>query len=365
MRLRLSVSASVVLLTACGGAIADQRAEDAGPSSATPPGGGDYGGSTSSDGGVAVDASVGAAPLPPAGVSDGVCVPGDVSLGLYDPDCVYVLGSTQPGSAGRGALFHPDFPTRLAAGWGYYGNYLTIRGDRKILFTSIQPRGAYVFAPALPNESLGAQYARHTLLSTPACGSTSPALRDVHLHPKSGAGGPPGYYLCTLAGGRYYELGTSTELNLGGRYLLGIDENGAFLVRPTGGQLIIMDGTVEHPVIGIDASKVTEVRSRRGGGFLVAAVAGAETSPRLYDLPIATGVAVERGAFIMGRFRLTSLTALEPSGALQAIVSLVSPGVDGVVRFRIDAPPEVLFDESKDTTKGAVQLHAGMLVTGP
>ena len=32
--------------------------------------------------------------VPAAGGLDGVCTPGDVTLGFYDPDCVYAFAST-------------------------------------------------------------------------------------------------------------------------------------------------------------------------------------------------------------------------------------------------------------------------------
>ena len=35
-----------------------------------------------------------------AGGPDGVCSPGPMSSGSYDPDCVYLLGTLRPSSAG-------------------------------------------------------------------------------------------------------------------------------------------------------------------------------------------------------------------------------------------------------------------------
>lgn len=344
---------------ACGGAVEARRdspvvgsspsVDDPGASTVAPP---------TADAAAPRDAAAEAPPLLPAGFADGVCSPGDVTLGFYDPDCVYVLGTTMPGSAGREAPFHPDSPTRLAVGWGYYHDGLTIRADRKILFTSLEPRGAYVFAPGLPNETMQAQYARHTLLSTPAC---STYLRDVVLYPTSGSGGPPGLYHCIEQGDHYYELGTSTPLDLGGRYLRGLDENGVALVRPTGGALTLVDGGVDRAVSGVASDRVTAVRSKRGGGFLLVATTASDSFPRLYDLDVASGTATERGQYHMGSFQLRSEVALEPSGALEAVVAMGPITADGIVRLRIDAVPEVLFDE----TKNVVQLHGAQLVTGP
>ena len=63
----------------------------------------------------------------------------------------------------------------------------------------------------------------------------------------------------------------------------------------------------------------------------------------------------------MGVYSLQAERQLEPDGALVAIVTLQQPFSDGVVRFRINAVPEIIFDER--TTK--VQIHGSKLVTGP
>jgi hypothetical protein len=65
--------------------------------------------------------------VPPAGDLDGVCTPGDVTLGFYDPDCVYAIGTTIPGSAGHDALFDPASPGRIAFGFGTFQINPTIR----------------------------------------------------------------------------------------------------------------------------------------------------------------------------------------------------------------------------------------------
>lgn len=347
------------VLTACGGIVADQRASDQDAGASTPLADGGLGAEASFDGGASRDDAADAPAPPPAGPSDGVCTPGDVTLGLYDPDCVYILGSTQPGSAYARALFHPSDPTRLAVGWGTGPTGLTVRSDGKLLFDSFDRNAAFVFAPGLPTETIPQQFARHTLVSTPAC-STNPW--SIHLHPRSGSGGPPGYYQCIQGGSRYYEIGTSTQLDLGGRHIVSIDENGAMLVRAAGNERAIIDGASEHSLVGIEPNNVVQTRSKRGGGFLVAAAVGDDVYfPHLFELDAKTGIASDRGAYHMGSIRLTSETVLEPSGALVAYVTLTPPFGDGVVRLRLDAPPEIVFDDSKH----AVKLHGTQLVTGP
>jgi len=364
--IRYSPFLLLAIVTACGGRAEQSVGADAGLGTPVPAVDGGIDFDAGSAGDAASDAKADAPPLPPAGLSDGVCVPGDVRLGVYDPDCVYIIGSTQPGSAYAEALFHPIDPTRFTVGFGTNSGSHVVRGDQELLFVSLDFKGAYAFGPGLQTENMKQHLTHHTLVSTPACGSGNIALRSLHLHPRSGSGGPPGYYLCISQGYHYYEIGTSTELDIGGRILMAIDDNGAMLVRPIGGQMSIIDGTVEHPVAGIDATRVTDTRSRRGGGFLVAAATATDTSfPRLYDVATATGASTERGQYNLGSFRLTSVSALEPSGALLVQSTLRQPAEDGIVRLRIDAPPEIVFDESKDKSKGAVQLHITRLVTGP
>lgn len=55
--------------------------------------------------------------------------------------------------------------------------------------------------------------------------------------------------------------------------------------------------------------------------------------------------------------------ALEPSGALVCINDLDRSDLDaqGVVRFTINDPPEVLYDHRK----GVVKIHIAQMVTGP
>jgi len=350
--------ASAFVLVGCG-LIAEQPATSQG----------DEGG-TDTDGSIPPIAIVDAATPPapsdagaevvlPAGGLDGKCIPGDVTLGYYDPDCVYALGTTVPGSQGHDVLFDPGAPSRVVSGFGYFQTDPTIRAsDRRVVFTSSFPGVAYVFSPGLPNEGEKAQYARHTVLPTPGC--TQMDLRRTLLYPDTVGG----VYECTQLGPRYYVLGTSTTFDTVGtkRYVLALGANGAALVRTIGGALSVLDGAgASIDVMGIEPDKVIAARSRSTGGFFVAAVTSSNThSPRLYELGL-DGVAQQVGAYNMRDIQLRAETVLEPSGAMIAMVTLEAPFADGIVRLGIGTAPEVLFDERMH----AVQIHAGKLVTGP
>jgi hypothetical protein len=81
-----------------------------------------------------------------------------------------VLGTTAPGSTNHNVLFDPADP------------------------------------PGLPNESEPAQYARHTLLPTPACTAFQGLSRAI-VYPDKGGG----LYACGALSSHYHPFGTSTE----------------------------------------------------------------------------------------------------------------------------------------------------------
>lgn len=298
------------------------------------------------------------APVPPAGGLDGVCTAGDVTLGFYDPDCVYALVSTSS-TYGHDVLMDPAVPARVAYGFGFYPYTYGIRAsDRRLVFTTLNPPTAYVFHPGLPNEGDKA-YARHTVLPTPGC--TQKDLRTALLNPDK----PSGLYECIQGGSRYYVLGTSTLVDVGAsRHVIALGENDVMLARNLAGPLVVLDSGAANEVIGIDGSKVIAVRSRVGGGFLVAAVApspGGATTPRLYEVAV-DGTSKDMGAYHMGSIQLSATSALEPSGAMISVVTLVAPFDDGIVRLRLGAPPQVIFDASQQPN---TELQIKELVTGP
>jgi hypothetical protein len=117
--------------------------------------------------------------VPPAMPFDGVCTPGDVRLGYYDPDCVYVLGAnlrapvlTDPAAPSRQGLGLPSFPLSS-----------TIRvTDGRMLFVSAWSWQVAEFRPIPAGEFAtdGALKKRH-----PA----SPRAADPGLRQRSGDSG--------------------------------------------------------------------------------------------------------------------------------------------------------------------------------
>ena len=349
-------AAGVAAFTGCGAIAAEPSPEsgagiDAGVGAAAPP-----------------IATVDAAPppepvdahatVPSAGGLDGVCTPGDVTLGFYDPDCVYALVSTSS-TYGHDILMDPAAPSRVAYGFGFYPYTFGIRAsDRRLVLTTLNPATAYVFHPGLPNEGDKA-YARHTVLPTPGC--TQNDLRRVLLNPDKASG----IYECIQGGSRYYVLGTSTLVDAGtNRYVLALGENDVMLARNLGGPLVVLASGTANEVIGIDSGKVLAVRSRVGGGFLVAVVEPSPAGPgsaRLYEVTI-DGTSKDMGAYHMGSIQPSATSALEPSGAMISVVTRMQPFGRAVVRLRLDAAPAVIFDAGQQSN---TELQIKGLVTGP
>jgi hypothetical protein len=360
MRRAPFLPASFFLFAGCGGLVA-LPSEDDDSYSATHPGAepaavsappdpsvrdGGAGRSDAGDADASQDGNVSGPPLgPPAGAADGVCFAGDVRLGTYDPDCVYVLGTTAPGSSSHDVLFDPADPSRLVSGFGAFQRSLTIRpSDRRLIFTSSSPNQARLFHPT-----------GSAVLPTPAC--TSQNLRWVLVHPDKGGG----LYACQMFPTRYFVLGTSIEFAPTPAYeIVALGPNDSTLVRGFDAFTIIAGG-VAHPVTGIAAGKMVAARSRPTGGFFVAVVTSVnDTGRRLWA--IATdGAASDLGAYGLPSVQLSHPSALEPSGALVTFAQ-GDPFGYGVVRLRVDAPPETLF---MDTPGQTARLHMPALVTGP
>jgi hypothetical protein len=335
--------AFVCALSACGAELAlapDDGAADAGVA--------DGGGASRapSDAG-SNDAGDASASIPPAGGADGICVPGDVTLGFYDPDCVYLKGTTVPASIGYDVLVDPANPQRVAKGFDRQPLSFHLRpSDRRLLFRTSVAAGTDVIKSFRPGGT-------HEIVAA-TCDEYGP--RDVFPSPDS----PALLYSCIWGGTKYFFVDEPQPVDFGGKYVVGLGANGSVLVRELGGGFFIRDAAGEHPVVGAGES-FGHARAKPGGGFLIEAVTLDDVHfPNLYDVS-ASGEAKLIGKYWMGVYALTAHAVLEPDGALVGIVTLEQPSTDGIVRFRVGSPPEIVFDESTSP----IQIHGGELVTGP
>ncbi len=351
--------ASLASLAGCGGEVVrDERGLVADSSASA-----DAGGTSHTNNPPPASPPADAAPTPAkAGGPDGVCNAGDVRLGFYDPDCVYVLGTTIPGSIGHDVLFDPSTPSMTAIGFGYGPAMDTalFPVEGRVLFiaypSAVATRDVYVFHPAVAGEPPATTFARHEKLGA-SCENES-LMRIIPFVDESG-----GVYQCVQGGTSYWHIGSKAELPTGGRSILAFGIGRSALMRPIGGPTVLVDAQGDHAITGVDTGLIGAIRSRPEGGFWVSAVTLEDLGfPHLYSIA-ADGAATDHGAYHLGSYRAGARQVLEPDGALVTITDLDLPSShhDGIVRFRLDALPEVVFDEKTSTVK----LHGGELITGP
>jgi hypothetical protein len=360
--MRCGVGAAIVaVFAACGGELMEvssggppSQGDDAGTGAQTQTG--DASTSSSSSSSSSKDAG-----RARAGGPDGVCTPGDVTLGVYDPDCVYVVGrSDKTAATNNEVIFHPSNAAVVASGFGdgpFFPDPGAIRpSDGAYLFVSARngPWYAYTFVPtAGPPTSTTPRPIGP--LGTPACPQY---LRSVRVFPDTSEV----IYECIYRGDHWYTIETTTLFDVGDFDIIALGAGRTALVRGLGATtLTLLDGATQYPVTLIEGDKIHAARSKPGGGFQVVAVTAADVyQPKLYSVA-PDGTATELGSYNMGSIEMGAMNALEPDGAVVTIATLQQPFTEGVVRLRTNATPEVLYDERT----GSWEVTAGLLVTGP
>jgi hypothetical protein len=309
----------------------------------------------------AVDAPIDEiSPLPDGSLADGVCAHPTGHEDLFDPDCVYVLGTFVEGASGNSALFEPAHPADPRGGiWDYGMAHALVRpADNRVVYGSAGMR-VFVADPRVggryPSDLAAA--ANDPPLATPACPNAS---NLEGIFPDDSVA----IYRCGF-GPRYLE-GTSVPI---AGLENGFDALGpmrtALVLRPTNGPKIWIDG-VDVPITGLPGVGGL-LTARYGGGhrFLCAFTVGA-TPVVLQQWSIGfDGVATYVGDYLNPQNILTGFgSALDPAGNLYRVSW---EGFDDrIVRMSLVAPPVVVYDEQyPDGGKKPLRLHGATLFTGP
>lgn len=293
--------------------------------------------------------------------SDGLCAPAAVTTGVYDPDCVYVVGTRLPGSAGWDVLIDPSAPTVQAHGFGNYFSTPGIRPqDGRLVFRTYAE--LYWFTP--DSVALGSPaaevLANDTLVATPGCPQ---GVARAFVFPDDGAIG----YQCFQSvdypnfAQHLFVEGSSEPLASGGdERPIAVGPGRSALFR-NGDTLRVFDGAEFHAISGAGVQREAPAVRFRDGAFLVAAVRS--FSPQSIEL---LQVSLQGAVRSVGFYRLDvpdtvfSECVLEPNGALVCFTGQLGPTTK-VTRFTLDAAPATIYDP----TGNQVALHIPHLVTGP
>ncbi|WP_394824173.1 hypothetical protein [Pendulispora albinea] len=304
-------------------------------------------GSATGDGGTT-------APRPP---NDGICTPGSMAAGTYDPDCVYLLGTTREGSCSYDAFIFPKNPTDRVYNFGCSPWLAFVRPtDGRLIFTSSANDGlaAYAYRPATTRSQWDWQQLQaHEKIET--CRH----LHRIFMFPDDGKL----LYFCSFndAGIGPWVEGSSEPFAMAGYYPMAAGEGRTVLGADTEPELhyaIIANGRAT-PLKDMEGASISTVRSRRGGGFFI-------VSSRLWVRAELREVLPTGETKILGTYQTDRPTGpagpqcvIEPNGALDCIAS--RDFHDEIVRYTFNALPEVLYEERTNDVK----MHISLLVTGP
>jgi len=307
----------------------------------------------------AADAGAPDGAWPPPPPYDGICTPGPMSTGVYDPDCVYLLGTVQEGSCGYDALIYPANPNDRVYDFGCNAWLPRVRPtDGRLIFVSSvnEPDQAYAYRP----QTTRAQWDRDQLALQEKL-DTCPLLNRIYSFPDntkmlydcwSNDGGSGPY----IDGAPFDMAGYDGPLAGG--------EGGSVLAWKQTPELeygIVVNG-VATPVTGLANADIFAQRSRRGGGFLIA-----DWGPNRGELRevLPSGDTVVRGTYQTDRTHGPAGPdcVLEPGGALVCLDWSDYNGLryDEIVRYTVDAPLQVIYQERTNDVK----IHISSLATGP
>jgi hypothetical protein len=341
---------------ACGGLAVDAspHGADASPDPVTPPRTPARAADAAAD--AADDAKV-AATIP----ADGICGVASVSSGVVDPDCVYLLGTLQEGTSWRNVLIDPRHPADRAYGFGNPFRAPIIHPKTgRLWFLSRANSGSqrlYLFGVTAPvNAYPDAQLAGHTLVPTPGCADNM--LFEHYLVPDTGVL----VYDCLGNPGTTFVDGQAAPVDLQGYLVVAVGNGGVVLGAKTAPDYAIVKDGVATPIAGLAYNTfLRAIRSRPSGGFMALANAGTERG-QLIEIEVDGSILV-KGPYDFGTPpRGPGDCVLEPSGAAVCIVNVPGPlAAEGVARFTLTSPPEMLHDERTSDVK----IHGSRLVTGP
>jgi hypothetical protein len=285
-----------------------------------------------------------------AGGPNGVCSPGSMSTGVYDPDCVYLLGSLRPGLAGWQALVYPGLPDDYAVGF-YDPTAGVIRpSDGRLLF--MDNGGPQIFVPSSIPSSGNFPLAKNQALATPPCPGAYPLVFPDDSAVGYACGSDDSFHVQGQSAALYTLLYTTIYAAGPGRVLLTNKVGVPTLLTP-GGDIVVQNPWSDQPITA----------RYSGDGFLVVVVAAAAPIMNLWKVRL-DGTTINLGTYQGGNQVDFFQCKLELSGALQCPATKLTQqdsayGV--VVRFTLTDPPQIVYDD----TAQPVKLDISYLFTGP
>jgi len=309
--------------------------------------------------------------VPDAGpLLDGQCTVGGIETGVLDPDCLYLMGTTDEGNADRIVIVNLAAPNSYRYGFGQYHADPVIRpSDGRLLYWDKRYNGdcrsqsRYCVFGWLPDATpqsfpyaLDIMLANDTVIDTPACGFRRPL--GPLVYPDDGATA----YRCdgtTIERNRLYMEGESTVAFEGGEETpLVLGAGRAVLLANQTTMSVAMNGVRQQ----VDIGAFESVISARwiAGRFSIALLRN--SSERIADLvTVGTGGDLTSvGTYDVGADQVHWYTCtLDLDGGLACSGGSLT-GVDYVMKFSTDAPPTILYDESEHSVK----IHGSDIVSG-
>jgi hypothetical protein len=291
-------------------------------------------------------------PLVPPPPFDGTCTSAAMGGGVYDPDCVYLLGTLQEGACYRDVLVSPGQPQDYVAGFGCYIDHPLLRpSDGKLIYTDIVSGQDLALSFDVDAVSPFASYPTlldDTVLPTAQCPSS--VLRIYSFRDGTLA------YTCRNSTGQVYVQGSLTPILTQGTPIAFGAGRSMLVYDPPG--LAVVEAGQRTTINGLPSVISFRVARSTGTGYLLAAQDSGYY--KLYEISLAGALSV-RGTYQTSSAILTSCV-LEPSGALICFTRGSPPAFpDTVTRFTTNNSPVLIYDEAQNPVK----IHISHLLTGP
>lgn len=314
------------------------------------------------------DAEVDAGTSP---LSDGQCVPRNPNPSVFDPDCIYLVGTLHEGLAGYDVLGVIGDPTAVWAGFELWdSSRAKIRPtDGALLYTELTgPLRTFVadpitiVAPGLPQPYPAMPFDNDPATLAPKC-APGAAVALGGVFPDDGRA-MYGCYVDAFNTGAFLDDPAATQVTLPfgmialgpGRTVLGITTAG-LAVGPLGGP------ASANTSLHLD---VQAARYAGGGAFWVYGLRPEGQLDHAEEWRIeADGSTTRLGEMALPTdgYAVPMTPAIGPDGDVYAIVTPKS-FVDAVVRYHFaggGVTEQLVYEESQ----GPVRIHGGRLITGP
>ncbi|RYZ57930.1 MAG: hypothetical protein EOP08_16765 [Proteobacteria bacterium] len=295
---------------------------------------------------------------------DDICTATAVGRGVFDPDCVYIVGSLRTGSANAGIVFHPERPTDYA-GAAYFAlsNAVIRPTDGRLLYeTSAKeepgdpdPSGYKLFTylgPSSPNASLEARE------RVPGIVCDGSFRQGFWVFPDDGAV----LYDCDDA---LMVAGTAAPIYRGDARPIAPAYGRAVLAMQSPRRFVWIRDGVASDVDAIEGD-FHALRARPSGSMWLASSRWRDEKlvSELYE------IAPNGSIRVLGEYQNAddprwgipgNACALEPDQSLVCRFTTTADTIDRVFRLTFTEKPVMIFDESLHEQK----IHGGGLITGP